>query len=111
MEQLLAHLVGDYLLQNHWMATNKTRSWGVAIIHALCYTLPFLFFHPSPFALAVITGSHAVIDRYGLAAKLCAVKNGSYPLPFPAGTPPGLVIGLVIVVDNTLHLLINAAVL
>jgi hypothetical protein len=40
--QLLAHLVGDYLLQSDWMANNKTkRSWP-ALVHALLYSLCFV---------------------------------------------------------------------
>jgi hypothetical protein len=42
MEQLIAHLAGDYCLQNQWMADNKiNRSWPCAV-HCLLYTLPFL---------------------------------------------------------------------
>lgn len=42
MTQLLAHLFGDYVLQNHWMALNKTQRWWPAIVHATLYMLPFL---------------------------------------------------------------------
>lgn len=67
MSELLAHLVGDYVLQNHVMATRKTMSSVWAAIHVVCYTLPFLFLTRSPAALAVIAGTHFLIDRYRLA--------------------------------------------
>lgn len=39
---LLAHLVGDYLIQSDWMANEKTKRWWPAWAHALTYGLPFL---------------------------------------------------------------------
>ena len=67
MGPLLAHLVGDYVLQNHAMATRKTSSWPWALLHAAFYTLPFLLLTQDWRALAIIGGTHAVIDRYRLA--------------------------------------------
>jgi lysine/ornithine N-monooxygenase len=62
---LLSHLVGDYLLQTHHQATEKTRAWGPEVAHTA-------------------TG-------------------------YPADTPAWLAVWLLIVADNTCHLLINAA--
>ena len=42
-DQILAHLIGDYLLQSHWMAQEKTKRSIAAAVHAVSYTLPFLF--------------------------------------------------------------------
>ena len=64
---LLAHLAGDYLIQSHWMATQKTSRWWPAIAHGVTYTLPYALVTQSPLALAVIAGTHVVIDRYRLA--------------------------------------------
>ena len=75
----LAHLVGDYLLQSHWMATEKTKRWWPAAAHALTYGLPFLLITQSPLALAVIVGTHAVIDRYRLARHVVWAKNQLAP--------------------------------
>ncbi|MFD3955951.1 MULTISPECIES: DUF3307 domain-containing protein [Streptomyces] len=118
---LLAHLAGDYLLQSHWMATEKSKRWWPAWAHALTYGLPFLLITQSPAALAVIVGTHAVIDRYRLARHLVWAKNQIAPRRFrqpwaecsatgyPAETPPWLAVWLMIIADNALHLLINAA--
>ena len=62
-DQLLAHLAGDYVLQSDWMAREKTSRIAVALAHALCYSLPFLFLRPSLAAWLVIVGTHATIDR------------------------------------------------
>jgi hypothetical protein len=114
-DQLLAHAVGDYVLQSDWMATNKSSRTIVALIHALCYAIPFLLFSPSALGLAVIIGSHLVIDRFRLAGWLNWLKNG-LPRPrtltgFPADRPEYLVVWLVIITDNILHIAINGAAL
>lgn len=120
---LLAHLVGDYLFQSHWMATEKTKRWWPAVAHAVTYGLPFLVITHSPIALAVIVVTHAVIDRYRLARHVVWAKNhlapgGSVPpwsecqaTGYPPGTPPWLAVWLMIIADNTLHLTINSAAL
>lgn len=118
---VLAHLVGDYLLQTHWMATQKTQRWLPAILHGLTYTLPYALVTQSLLALAVIAGTHIVIDRFRLARHVIWLKN----LVAPAGhrhpwrecsatgyhqsVPVWLATWLLIIADNTLHLLINVA--
>ena len=51
MEQLLAHLVGDYIFQSHDMAVNKTKNSYWALYHATTYTLPFLLLTLNPLAI------------------------------------------------------------
>ena len=67
MEQLLAHLAGDYVLQNHWMAIKKTTRLFPALVHAVFYTLPFLLLTLDYRALLVIGATHLIIDRFRLA--------------------------------------------
>lgn len=67
MSELLAHLFGDYCLQNHWMANTKTSRSSAALLHVALYILPFLFLTRSPGALLVIGVTHFVIDRFRLA--------------------------------------------
>ncbi|MDN5931831.1 MAG: DUF3307 domain-containing protein [Pseudonocardia sp.] len=118
---LVAHLVGDYLVQSHWMATEKTKRWWPAVAHAVSYGLPFLFVTRNLIALAVIVGTHAVIDRYRLARHVVWAKNhlaprGSVPswsecraTGYPPGTPSWLAVWLLIIADNSIHILINSA--
>lgn len=67
---ILAHLVGDYLVQTEFEALNKAlgRFWNRALIsHCMKYTLCFvpvvLAFGVSPAWLLLIYGSHMVFDR------------------------------------------------
>lgn len=73
--QLLCHFIGDYLLQSHWMATEKTKRSMAALVHVLTYGLPFLFLRPSWLALFVIVSTHFVIDRWRLARYVVWAKN------------------------------------
>jgi hypothetical protein len=118
---LLAHLLGDYVVQSHWMATEKTKRWWPAIAHALTYGVPFLMVTRSPLALAVIVATHAVIDRYRLARYVVWAKNQIGPAAhrppwsqaastgYPADAPAWLAVWLLIICDNTLHIGINYA--
>lgn len=74
-DQLLCHLIGDYVLQSDYMANDKTKKSVAALAHVVTYTLPFLFITWSPAALAVILVSHFVIDRWRLARYVCWLKN------------------------------------
>lgn len=75
MEQLILHLISDYVLQSQWMADNKTKCSKAAALHAVVYSLPFLLLQPSVWAFAVILGTHFLIDRYRLAARVVWLKN------------------------------------
>ena len=116
-DQLVAHAVGDYILQSHWMATEKTKRSLAAFAHVVTYALPFLFLRPSLAALAVIVGTHFVIDRWRLARIVVWLKN--YPWPgraswadsnatgYPSATPAWLSVWLLIIADNVMHVVIN----
>ena len=116
-DQLVAHLVGDYILQSHWMATEKTKRSVAAVAHVVCYSLPFLFLTLSPAALAVIIVTHFVIDRWRLARYVVWFKNFLGPgnpswaecsgTGYAPDVPPWLSVWLLIIVDNTMHLLCN----
>jgi hypothetical protein len=138
-DQIVAHLVGDYLLQSDWMANEKTKKNMAAAAHAIAYSLPFLFLRPSLAAWVFIVGTHFVIDRWRLARYVCWAKNflaprwtrnltaiGSpFEKPSPidfiwwntwsecSGTgyhkdrPAWLAVWLMIIADNTLHILCN----
>ena len=117
-DQLVAHAVGDYLLQSDWMATNKTRETVPAALHATVYTLPFLLLTRSPLALLIICASHFAIDRWRLARYVSWLANWLAPGPHPTWTdcretghsaerPAWLAHWLLVIADNTLHVLIN----
>jgi hypothetical protein len=117
---VLAHLVGDYLIQSDWMASEKTKRWWPAIAHGATYTLPYALITQSPWALVVIASTHVVIDHYRLARHVCWLKNQLAPRRFrstwqdskatgyPSDKPIWMAVWLMIIADNTMHLLINA---
>src|SRR5688500_17592905 len=118
-DQLVAHIVGDYVLQSDWMATQKSKRSLPAVLHALAYGLPFVSLTRSPLALLVICASHFVIDRWRLARYVCFMANFLSPPPHAPwsdcsqtghepGRPEWVSHWVLTVVDNTLHVLINA---
>lgn len=120
-DQILAHLFGDYIIQSDWMANEKGKRSLAAAIHAVTYTLPFLFLTQSLTALGFIAGSHFVIDRWRLARYVVWAKNLPYPgskpwaqcsaTGYPDERPAWLAVWLLIIADNTLHLICNGAAL
>lgn len=120
-DQLVVHAIGDYCLQSSWMANEKTKSHLPALAHVLVYGAGFLFLRPSALALAVIVGTHFVIDRWRLARFVVWAKNylgpGNPPwreckaTGYPQTVPPWLATWLLIIADNVMHVLINGAAL
>ena len=82
-QMLLGHLVGDYLLQNEWMAMNKSKNtqigWLSAFIHCILYTLAvctFMWNFQLIWIVAVFL-SHFPIDKFGLGEKYMKYVKGS----------------------------------
>lgn len=60
---LACHFVGDFAFQSTWMSIEKGKSWEVNFYHCATYTAVFvLFAHPSLIAIAILLGTHFVID-------------------------------------------------
>lgn len=120
--QLVLHAVGDYVIQSDWMANNKTKAHLPAVCHAVTYILPFLLITQSVPALLVMAGTHLVIDRWRLARFVVAFKTmllGPWEHGWktdyldmttgaPRGTPPFIAVWVMIIVDNVMHVVINA---
>lgn len=119
--QLIAHGFGDYGIQSHWMANEKTKHWYAALAHALTYGACFLVLGASWQALIVIVTTHYLIDRYRLAKYVAWAKNQLGPMEFRPGreaygegktgyadsVPAWLSVWLMIALDNTIHVAIN----
>lgn len=118
MEQILLHLIGDYITQTDWMAREKTKRLFAAIAHALVYSVPFLLI-ASPIAVFIIYITHLVIDHWRLARYVVFAKNwvtdrslkwaNCSATGYPSSAPAWLSMWLLIIADNTLHLSINYA--
>jgi hypothetical protein len=82
-ELLLGHLTGDYLLQNEWMALNKSKNtligWTAAILHCLIYTWTICIFmgiFDFIWWIAVFL-THFPIDKFALGEKYMKLKGSS----------------------------------
>lgn len=75
---ILGHFVGDYILQNNWMALNKTKSWVPCFVHVALYTLAICLFTWTfnLWWILVVFTSHWFIDRYSLADKYLQLTKG-----------------------------------
>ena len=115
------------------MASEKTKKSWAALIHVITYGIPFLFLKPSNNGLIFIVATHLVIDRWRLARYVVWAKNwlGYEQWLSDAESPSGhcwrinqpwemckatgyspdrpvwLTTWLLIISDNTLHLLCN----
>jgi hypothetical protein len=133
VSEALAHLLGDYVVQSDWMAAEKTSHHLPAAVHAATYAACFIPVTRNPRALAVIGGTHFVIDRWRLARHVVWAKNQAAPsfwrYPWSAGRrtgyyqpdtivqhgmdpvlppkPDWMAVWLMIIADNTMHLCIN----
>jgi len=122
-QMLLGHLVGDYLLQNNFMALNKSKfslkGWFACIIHCIIYTYAvcLVMQEYNWLWIAIVFLSHFFIDKFSLAALyLKALKSRdlskiiridkSTVLHMPDAIQAMVTIFVVIVADNTMHLLL-----
>jgi len=113
MEQLILHAIGDYLIQNDWMALNKKKpTWKGTLtcqIHCITYSLPFLFIG-SWQAVGIIYVTHYIIDRFHIIEWFLAVKNGVFHTKnfgFRMERPTIITVWLYIIVDNIFHIICN----
>jgi len=113
MTQLGLHLIGDYIIQNDWMALNKKKKGWLGHfacqLHCITYALPFLLIG-SWSAVAVIYATHFIIDRYRLVDWFLAVRNGVFHIRnfgFGEERPQLITVWLYIITDNIFHLICN----
>lgn len=112
----LFHLIGDYLTQNDWMASNKTKFSSIAALHAFIYSMPFIFIIHNPngqinYYWLIIIVSHFFIDRYRLAIYWIKLVNWNWVstnFGYDENKPAFMSIWLMIIVDNVFHLLFNS---
>lgn len=123
--ELICHLLGDYCFQDHWMANLKTKSSAIAALHAFVYASVFFavfvaFGDANWVSIVPIAVTHFLIDRYRLAALWVdwwgvgkpgfLAKLAGYDKEMPADAFGASVkFWLLIIVDNTMHLVINHA--
>jgi hypothetical protein len=101
---IVGHLVGDFLVQNDWMARNKTSRTPHCFVHCLFYTLAiwaFSFWWMPAWGLAVVFGTHFPIDRWRLARRYMVHISGQKDFATGPLSPWSI-----IVVDQVFHLIV-----
>ena len=65
LNAIIGHLVGDYLLQNDWMALNKKARTLPCLVHCLIWTICVCSFGGtcSPVAFVILLWTHFIQDR------------------------------------------------
>jgi len=113
MLQLLLHGLGDYIIQNDWMALNKkkhTRIGELACqIHCITYALPFFFIGSWKAVLAIYL-NHYILDRTHLIEWFLSVRNGVFHIQnfgYHKERPVFISVWLSIIADNFIHLILN----
>ncbi len=114
MLELILHGIGDYLLQNDWMALTKKKQGlqGIlaCLLHCFLYTLPFLIITQSPLAILFIFATHFIIDRTHIIERFLAFRNNADPnvnFGFAPDRPVFITVWLYIITDNLIHLICN----
>lgn len=110
----LLHLLGDYLIQNDWMAANKkVPTWTgfiTCFVHCATYSLPFLLILDWTAVFWVFL-THFLIDRWRFIDWFIALKNGRFSIKnfgFPEERPFVVTLWLYIIIDNIFHIFCNS---
>lgn len=94
LQILFAHWVSDFVLQSHWMATNKSHNWSALAAHVVTYTFSMTLI----MLIFVTATAYVKMDNTGLDALLFAF--------FPVAI--GYFILVWAVVNGVLHFITDA---
>ena len=99
-ELLVGHLIGDYLLQNDWMALNKKARSLPCLVHVTLYTMVVLAcagWLASPAAWLLVAVPHFLIDRSQFVRwYMQAIGQAKF-------SQPPMAPWSIIAVDNAMH--------
>lgn len=59
---LACHMLGDYVLQNDFMASTKGKNWWHLLAHCVTYTVPFAIVFGIDGRIAALLASHLIVD-------------------------------------------------
>ena len=102
MNVYIAHLIGDYILQNDWIASRKKKSSLVCLLHVMLYLIPFLFSSLPWWKLGLIGLQHFIQDRTNIVVWFIKFKGGQQ-FCLPPMAPWSI-----IVTDNVIHVVFIA---
>lgn len=63
MSPFIAHFIGDFILQNDWMAVNKKKHSYACLVHVIVYLIPFAICPLQWWQIALIGLQHFIQDR------------------------------------------------
>jgi len=86
---LVGHLAGDFLLQNRWMAENKSTRWTPLLVHITVYTLTVAVLALAAGGLSwqgivLIFASHLLLDRREFVGFWTHHITGTWDVPWLA---------------------------
>ena len=61
---LIAHFVGDFILQSEWMALNKSKRVLPLLAHGLVYSIALAIILQNPIYAGIQGGLHIVVDFF-----------------------------------------------
>ena len=103
---IAGHLTGDFLLQNKWMAENKTKNFAALLLHSSIYTVViWLFSLPENglnlkiWNIVIIFFSHIILDNRKFVMWWCRYITRSEPVYY-----------LAVMTDQSWHIFILALV-
>jgi len=95
---IIAHLIGDFLLQNHWMQA-KSKNSIVCSVHVAFYSLPFWVLvwrgYLPCWAIGAILCQHWFQDRFALHLRWMKLYRQSPPEMWTVGP---------LCIDQSMHL-------
>jgi len=121
-DQIVAHLVGDYLAQHSKIQDAiSRRPFRARLLSAHLYVIPILFITNNIFAIALIVGLRASIDGYTIARWAVWLRRAmSSPFNPPKMTITGFdenttpiiaALWFLIIINNVINIIFNGIVL
>ena len=75
IDLIFCHVVGDYVLQQDFIAKTKGENWYHLFVHCMLYILPFRIMYGADQRLAMLFITHIIIDalkaRYKVIGYAC----------------------------------------
>jgi hypothetical protein len=97
MHWLIAHIIGDFILQNDFIVYLKRKGLMYGLVHAILYIIPFLFCKLHWISIVAIFIQHWIQDSTNFITWFCRVtKKFQHPDLHQWG---------LILIDNVVHII------
>ena len=100
MDYFVGHLIGDFMLQNRWLARAKQQVWGVLLHSVIAGSVPALLSGWGVLQSFLSISTHAIIDGFQIGKRWPdIIKQGN---PNNDDPPPDW---LRLIMDQCMHLI------